>query len=279
MNYSAIDKIILNALEEDAPLGDITTSAIVSKSSRASVNLIAKEDGIAAGLTVFKRVFDLLGEVKVNLLKEDGSKVSKGEIVAILEGNTHNLLLGERTALNLLQRMSGIATLTYKFTEKLQGTKTKLLDTRKTTPGLRILEKYSVKLGGGCNHRFGLSDGFLLKDNHIDAAGGVKNAIEAVRAYGCYGKMIEVEVETIAMVKEALEAKADIIMLDNMELDKIKEALILIAGRAITEVSGNVNLETIGTLAATGVDYISVGELTHSAKILDFSLKNLTPIC
>lgn len=251
---------------------------IVGKNSECTAELTAKDTGVAAGLDVFSRIFDLLGGVTVTLLKEDGDSVIPGEKVALLKGNALNILQGERTALNFLQRMSGIATLTRKFVVVLEGSNAKLLDTRKTTPGIRIFEKYAVKIGGGVNHRFGLSDGILIKDNHIGAAGGIKNAIEIIRQNTGYGKKIEIEVENMDMVKEAVAMKADIIMLDNMSLSSIKEAVDFIAGRAITECSGNVNINTISQIAATGVDYISVGELTHSAKILDFSLKNLVRI-
>lgn len=257
------------------PWSDNSTSAIVDDSSQSSVQLLCKEDGIAAGLNIFKRVFDLLGEVDITFYKKDGEPVKKGELVALLSGSTAKLLSGERTALNFLQRLSGIATLTSKFVSKLEGTGCRLLDTRKTTPGLRILEKYAVKIGGGFNHRFNLSDGIMLKDNHISAAGGIKRAVETVRNNGCYGKQIEVEVENLDMVLEALEAGADIIMLDNMDIETMKEAVKLINKRAITECSGNVNLNTIAAVASTGVDYVSVGEITHSAKTLDFSMKNL----
>ncbi|WP_349679179.1 carboxylating nicotinate-nucleotide diphosphorylase [Clostridium sp. UBA4548] len=275
MNYSVIDKIILNALEEDMPWYDISTSAILKEDTQCSVQLISKDTGIIAGLMIFKRVFELLGKVEIKFYKEDGDKVNNGELIAELSGSTSNILSGERTALNFLQRMSGIATLTSKFVSQLEGTSSKLLDTRKTTPGLRILEKYAVKIGGGYNHRFNLSDGVMLKDNHIAAAGGIKKAVALVRSKGCYGKQIEVEVESLDMVVEALDAKADIIMLDNMDIETMKEAISIIAKRAISECSGNVNLKTIKDMALTGVDYISVGELTHSADILDFSMKNL----
>ncbi|EQB87198.1 nicotinate-nucleotide pyrophosphorylase (carboxylating) [Clostridium punense] len=274
MNYSVIDKIILNALEEDMPWCDISTSPILEENSKGSVNLICKNTGIIAGLFVFKRVFELIGEVEVTLSKNEGDKVCTGEVIAKLSGNASSLLSGERTALNFLQRMSGIATLTSKFVTQLEGTNSKLLDTRKTTPGLRILEKYAVSVGGGYNHRFNLSDGIMLKDNHIAAAGGIKKAIDLVRSKGCYGKQIEVEVENLDMVEEAIASKADIIMLDNMDIETMKEAIKIIDSRAITECSGNVNLNTIRDIALTGVDYISVGELTHSAKILDLSMKN-----
>ncbi|WP_207652178.1 carboxylating nicotinate-nucleotide diphosphorylase [Clostridium oryzae] len=278
MNFLFPDQVLLDALKEDIPWFDITSTYIVGKDSECTAELLAKETGIAAGLDVFGRVFELLGGVTVTFLKKDGDLVTPGEKIALLSGNTLNILQGERTALNFLQRMSGIATLTRKFVNVLEGSKAKLLDTRKTTPGLRIFEKYAVKVGGGENHRFGLSDGILIKDNHIGAAGGIKNAIEIIRKNTGYGKKIEIEVENMSMVKEAVAMKADIIMLDNMSVPLIKEAVDFIDKRAITECSGNVNIDTISQIAATGIDYISVGELTHSARILDFSLKNLVKI-
>lgn len=258
------------------PWCDISTSAIFNEKSHCSVQLIAKETGLVAGLEIYKRVFELIGNIEVTFYKKDGQTVKNGELIATLSGNTADLLSGERTALNFLQKMSGIATLTSKFVSKLEGTGCKLLDTRKTSPGLRILEKYAVTAGGGYNHRFNLSDGIMLKDNHIAAAGGIKKAVAMVRKNGCYGKQIEVEVENLEMVKEALDAGAEIIMLDNMNIETMKEALKIINKKAITECSGNVSLDTIANIAAVGVDYISVGEITHSAKILDFSMKNLT---
>lgn len=278
MNYLIVDKIIKDALLEDIPNEDITTNSIIGEESLSTVDLLCKEEGIIAGLLVFKRVFEILEGVEVKLYKKDGDKVYPKEKIAFLKGSTRNILLGERIALNLLQRMSGIATLTNKFVSKLNGSKTKLLDTRKTTPNLRILEKYSVKIGGGCNHRFNLSDGVMLKDNHISAAGGIKNAVKLARDNASFVRKIEVEVESLEMVKEALEAKADIIMLDNMTLDMASEAIELIGDKALTEFSGNVNLDTIEEIGKIGVDYVSVGALTHSAKILDLSMKNLKNI-
>lgn len=275
MNYLVVDKIIKEALIEDIPNEDITTNSVIDEKSIATVELLCKEEGIIAGVDVFKRVFDILGNVEIELFKCDGEKVYPKDKVAFLKGSTRNLLLGERVALNLLQRMSGIATLTNKFVSEISHTNTKLLDTRKTTPNLRILEKYSVKIGGGCNHRFNLSDGVMLKDNHISAAGGIKNAVALARENSSFVRKIEVETENIEMVKEALEAKADIIMLDNMSLKMAKEAVELINKRALIEFSGNVELGNIKEIAEIGVDYISVGALTHSAKILDFSMKNL----
>lgn len=276
MNYLIVDKIIKEAIIEDIPNEDITTNSVIDENSNATVELLCKEEGIIAGLDVFKRVFDVLGNVEVELYKCDGEKVYPKEKVAFLKGSTRNLLLGERVALNLLQRMSGIATLTNKFVDEISHTNAKLLDTRKTTPNLRILEKYSVKIGGGCNHRFNLSDGVMLKDNHISAARGIKNAVALARENSSFVRKIEVETENIEMVEEALEAKADIIMLDNMSLEMAKEAVELINKRALIEFSGNVELGNIKEIAEIGVDYISVGALTHSAKILDLSMKNLT---
>jgi len=276
MNYLVVDKIIKNALIEDIPSEDITTNSIIDTESIATVELLCKEEGIIAGLEIFKRVFDILGNVEVELYKCDGDKVCPKDKVGFLKGSTRNLLLGERIALNLLQRMSGIATLTNKFVQEINHTNAKLLDTRKTTPNLRILEKYSVKVGGGCNHRFNLSDGIMLKDNHISVAGGINNAVELARKNSSFVRKIEVETENLEMVKEALEANADIIMLDNMSLDVAKKAVELINKNALTEFSGNVELSNIKEIAEIGVDYISVGALTHSAKVLDFSMKNLT---
>lgn len=278
MNYLNVDKIIKEALLEDIPNEDITTNSIINTESKSTVDLICKEEGIIAGLEVYKRVFQILGDVEVELYKIDGDRVYPKEKIAFLKGSTRNILLGERVALNLLQRMSGIATLTNKFVKELEGSNTKLLDTRKTTPNLRILEKYSVKVGGGHNHRFNLSDGVMLKDNHIAAAGGIKNAVKLARENSSFVRKIEVETENLEMVKEALEAKADIIMLDNMSLEMAKEAVDMIGDKALTEFSGNVELSNIKEIGKIGVGYVSVGALTHSAKILDLSMKNLTNI-
>lgn len=276
INYLVIDKIIKDALIEDCPNEDITTNSIIGEESISTVELICKEEGIVAGLEVFKRVFDLLGNVEIEFYKRDGDNAHVKDRVAFLKGNTRSLLVGERIALNLLQRMSGIATLTNRFIQEIKHTNAKLLDTRKTTPNLRTLEKYSVKIGGGCNHRFNLSDGIMIKDNHISAAGGIKKAIELTRKNSSFVRKIEVETENLEMVQEALLAGADIIMLDNMGLEIAKEAVEIIGKRALIEFSGNVELNNIKEIAEIGVDYISVGALTHSAKILDFSLKNLT---
>ncbi|AJG97499.1 nicotinate-nucleotide pyrophosphorylase [Clostridium beijerinckii] len=276
INYLVIDKIIKDALIEDCPSDDITTNSIIGEESISTVELICKEEGIVAGLEVFKRVFDLLGNVEIEFYKRDGDNAHVKDRVAFLKGNTRSLLVGERIALNLLQRMSGIATLTNRFIQEIKHTNAKLLDTRKTTPNLRILEKYSVKIGGGSNHRFNLSDGIMIKDNHISAAGGIKRAIELTRKNSSFVRKIEVETENLEMVQEALLAGADIIMLDNMSLEIAKEAVEIIGKRALIEFSGNVELNNIKEIAEIGVDYISVGALTHSAKILDFSLKKLT---
>ncbi|QCX33219.1 carboxylating nicotinate-nucleotide diphosphorylase [Caloramator sp. E03] len=273
MNLSVIDKLIIDALNEDVTYEDITTESIIPDSLQNSANLYAKQDGILAGIFVFKRVFEILGDVDVKVLKEDGNEIKKGDVVCTLRGKTKNILIGERTALNFIQRMSGIATLTREFVKRIEGTKAQLLDTRKTTPNLRILEKYSTMVGGAVNHRFNLSDGILIKDNHIKAAGGIYNAVELVKKRYSNLKKIEVETENLDMVREALKCSVDIIMLDNMSLQLIKEAVLLIDGRALTEVSGNVNLDTISDIAKTGVDFISTGAITHSYKSLDLSLR------
>ncbi|WP_181793839.1 carboxylating nicotinate-nucleotide diphosphorylase [Garciella nitratireducens] len=278
MNFLTIDPIILDALKEDSPYGDITTYGVIEETSQSTVDLIAKEEGILAGLPVFERVFTLLGNVKGNFYKKEGQKVFPGDLIGKLKGNTRSLLIGERTALNFFQKMSGIATLTSKYCEKLKGSKTILLDTRKTTPGLRVLEKYAVRIGGGMNHRWNLSDGILLKENHIAAAGGIQNAVKSIRENTPFIKKIEVEVENLDMVKEALDAKVDIIMLDNMSFEQMSKAIAMIHGRTLTECSGNVTLNTIEKIAQLGVDFVSVGELTHSPRILDLSMKNLKSI-
>ncbi len=248
----------------------------MKENRKAKVDLIAKEDGIIAGLEVFRRVFLLIGDVDAKFYIKDGDKVHKDEKIGEVFGNVKILLTAERVALNFLQRMSGIATLTRQFVDELKSTKTKLLDTRKTTPNLRIFEKYAVRVGGGFNHRFGLNDGILIKDNHINAAGGIKNAIALAKNNSPFVRKIEVEVENLEQLEGALDCKADIIMLDNMSLDMMKEAIYIIDGRAITEASGNVTLDKIKNIANCGVDYISTGSLTHSFKVLDLSMKNLT---
>ena len=271
-----VDPLILSALREDITSEDVSTNSVMPENTAGEVDLICKEDGILCGMQVFERVFTLLDEkTVVEMFAKDGKEVKKGELIAKVKGDIRVLLSGERTALNYLQRMSGIATYTHKVADLLKGSKTTLLDTRKTTPNNRVFEKYAVKVGGGSNHRYNLSDGVLLKDNHIGAAGGVKQAVEMAKAYAPFVRKIEVEVETMDMVKAAVEAGADIIMLDNMSHEEIKEAMTWIAGRAEVEVSGNVTKENIGALTDLGVDFISSGALTHSAPILDLSLKNL----
>lgn len=274
-----VDGLILQALREDITSEDITTNAIMKKYQEGSVQLICKQDGIIAGLPVFERVFHLTDpKTEVFLFVEDGAEVKKGQQIGEVHGDIRVLLSAERTALNFLQRMSGIATYTHESAKLLEGTKTKLLDTRKTTPNMRVFEKYAVKVGGGYNHRYNLSDGVLLKDNHIAAAGGITQAINLAKEYASFVRKIEIEVENMDMVKEAVEAGADIIMLDNMSIDEMKEAVAYINGKALTECSGNVTKETIKDLAQIGVDYISSGALTHSAPILDLSLKNLKAV-
>lgn len=274
-----VDNLILQALREDISSEDVTTNAVMRESKAGCADLICKQDGIIAGLDVFKRVFELLDDTaKVTFKVKDGDEVKNGQLLAVVEGDIRALLSGERTALNYLQRMSGIATYTNSVAKLLKGSNTKLLDTRKTTPNMRIFEKYAVKVGGGYNHRYNLSDGILIKDNHIGAAGGVKKAIEMAKEYAPFVRKIEVEVENLDMLKEALEAGADIIMLDNMTPEMMKEAVALTKGKAETECSGNVTKENIQNIIDIGVDYVSSGALTHSAPILDLSLKNLKPV-
>ncbi|AEV70639.1 carboxylating nicotinate-nucleotide diphosphorylase [Acetivibrio clariflavus] len=273
-SISDIDNIIINSLKEDMPAGDITTDNIIDENAMSFAKMIAKDSGVIAGLDVAKRVFELLDQdVKFDKHTEDGQWVSKGDVIATIHGKTRALLKGERTALNILQRLSGIATITRQYADKIKHLKAKVVDTRKTTPGLRMLEKYAVRVGGGTNHRFCLSDGVLIKDNHIKAAGGIKKAIELVRNKIPHTIKIEVETETIDQVLEAIDGKADIIMLDNMGLDMMKEAVKIINGKAIVEASGNVTLDTIVEIAETGVDIISVGSLTHSVRAFDISMK------
>ena len=270
------DELILLALREDITSEDITTNSVMPHYQAGEVDLICKQDGVIAGLDVFKRVFELLDEkTEVVFYCKDGDTIKNGEKIGFVRGDIRVLLSGERTALNYLQRMSGIATYTRSISDLLKGSKTKLLDTRKTTPNMRIFEKYSVKVGGGYNHRYNLSDGILLKDNHIGAAGGVKEAVIMAKEYAPFVRKIEIEVENLDMLKEALEAGADIIMLDNMSVEDMKEAVRLTAGKAETECSGNVTRENVARLVDIGVDYISSGALTHSSPILDLSLKNL----
>lgn len=270
------DELILNALKEDITSEDITTNSVMPSYKAGEVELICKQDGIIAGLEVFKRVFELLdSDTRFDFKFKDGDNVKNGDKIGVIKGDIRVLLSGERTALNYLQRMSGIATYTNSIAKLLEGSKTKLLDTRKTTPNMRVFEKYAVKVGGGYNHRYNLSDGILLKDNHIGAAGGVKEAVRMAKEYAPFVRKIEVEVENLDMLKEALEAGADIIMLDNMSVEDMKEAVKLTAGKAETECSGNVTRENVEKLINIGVDYISSGAVTHSAPILDLSLKNL----
>ena len=273
------DELILSALKEDITSEDITTNSVMPHFQAGEVELICKQDGIIAGLDVFKRVFELLDEkTEFECFRKDGDTVKKGERIAVVRGDIRVLLSGERTALNFLQRMSGIATYTRSIADLLKGSKTKLLDTRKTTPNMRIFEKYAVRVGGGCNHRYNLSDGILLKDNHIGAAGGVRQAVQMAKEYAPFVRKIEIEVENLDMLEEALEAGADIIMLDNMSVEDMKEAVKRAAHKAELECSGNVTKENVKQLVDIGVDYISSGALTHSAPILDLSLKNLHAI-
>lgn len=273
------DPLILQALQEDITSEDITTNAVMPEAKKGQVQLICKQDGIVAGLDVFARVFELLDNtVQTERYCEDGDAITSDQLMAAVTGDIRVLLSGERVALNYLQRMSGIATYTNSIAGLLKGTKTKLLDTRKTTPNMRVFEKYAVKVGGGYNHRYNLSDGVLLKDNHIGAAGGVKEAIRMAKQYAPFVRKIEIEVENLEMVREAVDAGADIIMLDNMSPEEMKKAVKWIDGRAETECSGNVTRENVERLVNIGVDYISSGALTHSAPILDISLKNLHPV-
>lgn len=270
------DDLILAALKEDITSEDISTNSVMPHYQLGEVDLICKEDGVIAGLDVFKRVFELLDEnTEVTFSCADGDAVKNRQKLGVIRGDIRVLLSGERTALNYLQRMSGIATYTRTIADMLKDSNTKLLDTRKTTPGMRIFEKYAVKVGGGYNHRFNLSDGILLKDNHIGAAGGVREAVKMAKDYAPFVRKIEIEVENLDMLKEALDAGADIIMLDNMSVEDMKEAVKLCAGKAETECSGNVTKENVAKLVDIGVDYISSGALTHSSPILDLSLKNL----
>ena len=271
-----VDALLMQALQEDISSEDVTTNAVMPNAVQGEVELICKQDGIIAGLPVFARVFQLLDEkTKITFYCHDGDTVQKGQVMGIVSGDIRVLLSGERVALNYLQRMSGIATYTHSIAELLKDSHIKLLDTRKTTPNMRIFEKYAVRVGGGYNHRYNLSDGVLLKDNHIGAAGSVTKAIQMAKQYAPFVRKIEVEVENLDMVKEAVQAGADIIMLDNMKPEEMRQAIAIINGRAETECSGNVTKENIQNLIDLGVDYISCGALTHSAPILDISLKNL----
>ena len=273
------DPLIISALKEDITSEDVSTNSVMPEPKQGEVQLICKQDGIICGLSIFARVFTLLDEnTVVDLKVKDGDKVTKGELLAVVTGDIKVLLCGERTALNYLQRMSGIATYTNEVAQCLEGTGIKLLDTRKTTPNNRLFEKYAVRVGGGNNHRYNLTDGVLLKDNHIGAAGGVAKAVKMAKEYAPFVRKIEIEVENLDMVREAVEAGADIIMLDNMSHDTMKEALNIIDGRAEVEISGNITKENLEKLSGLSVDYVSSGALTHSAPIMDISLKNLHPI-
>ena len=270
------DQLIRMALQEDITSEDVSTNAVMPTATKGTVELIAKEDGVIAGLDIYARVFTILDEkTEIDFHCKDGDEVKKGELMATVTGDIRVLLSGERVALNYLQRMSGIATYTRQVAKLLEGSKVTLLDTRKTTPNCRVFEKYAVRVGGGCNHRYNLSDGVLLKDNHIGAAGSVTKAIQMAKAYAPFVRKIEIEVETLEQVKEAVEAGADIIMLDNMTPEVMKQAVELINGRAQTECSGNITKESIQKIREIGVDFVSSGALTHSAPILDISMKNL----
>ena len=273
------DRYIRMALEEDITSEDISTNCVMPEYQKGQVDLICKQDGVICGLWVFQRVFELLDDtVTFDMKVKEGDFVHAGDLMAVVTGDIRTLLSGERTALNYLQRMSGIATYTKQVSKLLEGSKVTLLDTRKTTPNCRVFEKYAVRIGGGCNHRYNLSDGVLLKDNHIGAAGSVAKAVAMAKEYAPFVRKIEIEVETMEQVKEAVEAGADIIMLDNMTPEMMKEAVELIAGRAQTECSGNITKENIAKILETGVDFVSSGALTHSAPILDISMKNLHAI-
>ena len=274
LDKKQIDKIVLNALEEDMPYGDVTTDNLILENDVTEAKFIAKAEGVIAGMPVAARVFELIdSRISIEIFKNDGDKVVKGDIIAILRGPTAGILKGERTALNLMQRLSGIATRTNVFAELVKDYKVSVVDTRKTTPGLRYLEKYAVRCGGGRNHRYSLSDAVMLKDNHIAAGGGIIPAVEKVRANIPHTVKIEVEVEDMEMVREAVEARADIIMLDNMNEAAMAEAVKYIDGRALVEASGDVTEERICAIAETGVDIISIGRITHSVKALDISLR------
>lgn len=270
------DVLIMQALQEDISSEDVTTNAVMRESRPGEAQLICKQDGILAGLQVFQRVFEILDEhTKTVFNYQDGDKVKKGDLVGTISGDIRAILSGERTALNFLQRMSGIATYTRNVADLLEGTGTKLLDTRKTTPNMRIFEKYAVKVGGGYNHRYNLSDGVLIKDNHVSAAGSVSKAVRMAKEYAPFVRKIEIEVENLEMLQEAIDAGADIIMLDNMTPEVMKQAVKIAKGRVQTECSGNITKENIASIIDIGVDYVSSGALTHSAPIMDISLKNL----
>ena len=274
-----VDNYLWNTLKEDITSEDVSTNAVMPEDRQGKAELICKQDGIICGLDIFARVFELLdSNANFSSYYKDGDSVKKGELIGVIYGDIKALLSGERTALNYLQRMSGIATITREYAKELEGTSTTLLDTRKTTPNMRPFEKYAVTVGGATNHRYNLSDGVLLKDNHIGAAGSITKAISMTKRYAPFVRKIEIETETLEQVKEAIEAGADIIMLDNMDNETMKKAVELIGGRAQTECSGNVTKERLKEIAAVGVDFVSCGALTHSAPIMDLSLKNLKPI-
>lgn len=274
-----VDPLIISALREDISNEDVSANSVIRTDMMGEAELICKEDGVICGLQIFERVFKMLDEeIDIEYYVSEGDLVSKGQLMARISGDMRTILCGERTALNFLQRMSGIATFTRQMADLLEGSEISLVDTRKTTPNNRIFEKYAVKIGGGRNHRYNLSDGVMLKDNHIGAAGGIGQAVKMAREYSCFVKKIEVETESFDMVVEAVEAGADIIMLDNMDVSQLKEAIDYIDGRAEIEVSGNITKESIEKLSNLKIDYISSGALTHSAPILDVSLKNLHPI-
>lgn len=274
-----VDDYILNALKEDITSEDVTTNAVMSEAKQGEVELICKEDGIICGLDVFKRTFELLdNDTTFETNVKDGDSVNNGQLIGTVHGDIRVLLSGERTALNYLQRMSGIATFTKSLADELKGSNTKLLDTRKTTPNMRPFEKYAVKVGGGYNHRYNLSDGVLIKDNHIGAAGSITKAVEMAKEYAPFVRKIEVEVENLTMLQEALEAGADIIMLDNMDNETMKKAVEIVGNKAETECSGNVTKERLAEITKIGVNYVSSGALTHSAPIMDLSLKNLRAV-
>lgn len=278
-NRVNIDRYILNALREDITSEDVTTNAVMRDAALGQAELICKQDGIICGLSVFQRTFELLDEEAVfESSVKDGDFVKNGQVIGIIKGDIRALLSGERTGLNYLQRMSGIATFTNSLVRELAGKRTKLLDTRKTTPNMRPFEKYAVKVGGGTNHRYNLSDGILIKDNHIGAAGSITKAVSMAKEYAPFVRKIEVGVETLEQLDEAIAAGADIIMLDNMDYDTMREAVKRVAGKAETECSGNVTKERLAEIADIGVDYVSAGALTHSAPIMDISLKNLKPL-
>lgn len=274
MNLLIVEENIRKAINEDLKYGDITTESIILDNKKASVDIISKENGILSGIQIFKMVFKILGDVKVEFLLSDGDTINDGMVIGHVYGDAKKILIGERVALNYIQRMSGISTITNEFVKRVSGTKAKIVDTRKTTPNMRIFEKYAVTIGGGVNHRFSLNDGILIKDNHISAANGVRNAIYLAKNNASFVRKIEIEVERIDQLKEVLKEKVDIIMLDNMNIKTLKEAIKLIDTNSKIEVSGNINLKNVSYIAKLGVDFISVGSITHSFKSLDISMKN-----